>query len=260
MYAYKKRYKSKTFRGKLRVCNELAASKRLRHLVPHTVSLTKRNLKRMTGKYKALYVKPNIGSMGIDVCKLECSKKGYELLSTGKRRQIRKRFKILSTVYKHIKAKHKQSMIIQKGITLDKVKGRPYDIRAMVQRKPRGSWTCTGFLVKVGRRNKIVTNYYQGGEIYTIEKLLRTKGLSPSKHRPRIQSLSQTAVRIARRLNNKCSAMHEIGVDFAYDTKQRLWILEVNSNHPQFYPLKKLDRFAYNQMASYARSYGRRDD
>lgn len=260
MYAYKKRYKSKAIRGKLRVCNELEASKRLKRYVPRTVSLTRKNLKMMTGNYKSLYVKPNIGSMGIHVCKLNCSQKGYELLTTHKRRSIRKHFKTLSTVYNHLKAKHKQSMIIQKGITLDTVKGRPYDIRAMVQRKPRGSWTCTGFLVKVGRRNKIVTNYYQGGEIYTIDKLFRSKGFSPAKLRSRIQSLSQTSVRIARRLNDKYTGMHEMGIDFAYDTKQRLWILEVNSNHPQFHPLKKLDRSAYNRMASYARSYGRRDD
>lgn len=260
MHSYKKKYKSSTIWGKLRVCGYLTVNKSLKRLVPRTVPLTPMNLKVMIKKYNAVYLKPNIGSMGVDVCKLKHSKEGYTLISTDKKKLLAKHFRKPSTVYRHLKTKYKQSMIIQKGVNLDKVNGRPYDIRAMVQRKPRGAWTCTGFIVKVGRKNNIVTNYYQGGEIYTIQKLLQIKGFSPAQIRSRIQSLSQTAVKIASALSSKHSGMHELGIDFAYGPKRRLWMLEANSNHPQFHPLKKLDPEAYRRMAAYARSYGRRDD
>jgi D-alanine-D-alanine ligase-like ATP-grasp enzyme len=49
-----------------------------------------------------------------------------------------------------------------------------------------------------------------------------------------------------------------MGIDFAFDRSGRLWILEVNSNHPQFHPLKQVDRPAFNRMMAFARSYGRR--
>lgn len=261
MHLYKKKYKSSTIWGKLCVYSYLTASKKLKTLVPHTVPLTPKNLKLMVDKkYNALYIKPNIGSQGIDVCKLKHSEKGYELFSMENKKQHRKHFKDLSSVYKRLKARYKQRMIVQKGVDLDKINSRPYDIRAMVQRKPGGSWTCTGFMVKVGRENKIVTNYYQGGEIYSLDKLLKIKGFSPSKTRFRIQSLSRTAVEIARTLSKKRSGMQEIGVDFAYDSKMRLWIIEVNSNHPQFHPMKKLEPAAYHRMVAFAQSYGRRDD
>ncbi|WP_141500250.1 YheC/YheD family protein [Paenibacillus luteus] len=50
---------------------------------------------------------------------------------------------------------------------------------------------------------------------------------------------------VSRTLSKKRSGMHEMGIDFAYDKKQQLWVLEVNSNHPQFHALKKLDLIAY---------------
>lgn len=130
----------------------------------------------------------------------------------------------------------------------------------MVQRKPGKPWTCKGFLAKLGAPHKIVTNYHQGGKINTIENLLKLKGLSRSKRRLKIAHLSRKAVVVSRALSKKRTKMYEMGIDFAYDNNQRLWILEVNSNHPQFHPLKKLDRSSYNRMAAYAKSYGRHDD
>lgn len=257
MYKSIKGYNSKRIRGKLRVNNYLSADASVKRYVPRTVSLTLDNLMKMGKQYRALYIKPDVGSMGIGVYKLVRKENGYVLYSTRKRKQLHRHFLTVSAVYNHLKALQKQKMIIQKAVSLDHVNGRPYDIRAMVQRKPGGSWNCTGFLVKVGAPHKIVTNYYQGGQIYTIEKLLKLKGFSPSSSRARIKYLSGTAVKISQVLSKRKAGMHEMGIDLAYDTKRRLWVLEVNSNHPQFHPLKKLDRTAYNRIMSYCRSYGR---
>ncbi|MGO4184563.1 YheC/YheD family protein, partial [Paenibacillus sp. TAF43_2] len=176
-----------------------------------------------------------------------------------KKKQIQKKYNSVSEAYSQIKKMKSSRLIIQKGISLDRVNGCPYDIRAMVQRKPEGKWVCTGFMVKVGARHKIVTNYYQGGAIYSMKKLGKRQGLSIEATDKRISRLSKVALRISRTLSNKRSGMHELGIDFAYDQKQQLWVLEVNSNHPQFHPLKKLDPAAYKKMKQFAASYGRRD-
>lgn len=253
-----RRYKSNPIKGKLRVCKYLTASRNLKQHIPHTKLLTEPNLKSMSSSYKSVYIKPDIGSLGIGVYKLNRLSDGFELYSTAKRQQRRKHFDSVSAVYRHVRAKHKNRMIVQTTITLDKVNDRPYDIRAMVQRRPGGAWTCTGFLVKVGGSpNCIVTNYYQGGKIETIQKHLSKKGFSDSRCASRIRSLSNKAVAVSKALSRRRSGMREIGVDFAYDKNGHLWILEVNSNHPQFHPLKKLDPKAYNRMLSFARSYGR---
>lgn len=148
-------------------------------------------------------------------------------------------------------------MIIQQGISLETVDGRPYDIRSMVQRKPGGRWTSTGMFSKVGKPNKIVTNYYQGGKIVLLNKLFDQAGLSAEEAESRKKLLAQVSRKIAVFLSKKRSGMYEMGIDFAFDSEGHLWILEVNSRFPQFYPLRRLDRKMYLRMLSFAKSIGR---
>lgn len=92
---------------------------------------------------------------------------------------------------------------------MDRVNGHPYDIRAMVQRKKGGIWTVTEFLIKVGAADKIVTNYHQGGTIYTMNQLGMLQDLSESQTQLRIQTLILTAFKISHLLSEKQSGMHE---------------------------------------------------
>ncbi|WP_138754693.1 YheC/YheD family protein [Paenibacillus sinopodophylli] len=256
---YKKRYASRKIRGKLRVCKYLSANRSLKQYVPKTVFFSLYNLQMMLDRFDMVYVKPNIGSLGIGICKLKRIDSGFELYEIVHKSQIRRTYDSVADIYKHLKKQGGRRLIIQKGISLDKVNDCPYDIRAMVQRKPGGRWVCTGFMVKVGGRNKIVTNYYQGGAIYSMSKLGSEQGLSDEETEEQVKKLKRVALRISRTLSRRRRGMHELGIDFAYDKQQQLWVLEVNSNHPQFHPLKKLDRSAYNRMKRFAASYGRRD-
>lgn len=256
---FKKTYASVKVRGKLRVCRYLSEAG-LERNIPHTVSMTESNLTRMAGTYRSLYIKPDVGSLGIGVHKVKRNAGGFELLYTVSRRQLSRRFSKLTALYQHLKAKRLGKMIVQQAIRLDRVNGRPYDLRAMVQRKPGGKWTCTGFMAKVGAPGKIVTNYFQGGRIVTLRSLFKLQRISAAQRRSRTSQLTEKALQVTRALSRKRSGMHEMGIDFAYDRSGRFWILEVNSNHPQFHPLKKLDRKAYDRMRSFAGSYGRFDN
>lgn len=61
---------------------------------------------------------------------------------------------------------------MQKGIQLAKTKGRPFDIRVMVQKTNQGKWVSTGLFTKIGRPGKVATNYNQGG----LDVALDSKG------------------------------------------------------------------------------------
>lgn len=252
-----KKYKSAALKGKLRVANYLKSHPSLKYLVPETVSFSYHRLQNMARKYSSLYIKPNIGSQGIGIYKITGLPNKFTLYSSDTKRKRARHFYNLAALYHYLAAHSTGKMIIQQGITLDKFNGHPYDIRAMVQRKPGSSWTCTGFLVKVGSARKIVTNYFQGGKIKTIQQLLRVQHVPGAERPARIRYLSATAVDISKALSRKKSGMREMGIDLAYDNQQHLWVLEVNSNHPEFHPLKWLDRSQYNRMLAYARSYGR---
>lgn len=253
----KKNYASRTIRGKLKVCRYLQADGALRQYVPKTVSFNRANLETMAAGHSTVYVKPDVGSLGMGIFKLKRHNSGYTLKEITGKRQKSRTYSSVGGAYNRIAAMKSGPMIIQQGIGLATVNNRPYDIRVMVQRKPGGAWTVTGHMVKVGAAGKIVTNYYQGGTIYTIGKLHRQLGLSESEGAQRTAKLSSVALQMAKLLSRKRSGMHEMGIDLAIDHSGRIWVLEVNSNHPQFHPLKTLDRSAYNKMKEYARSYGR---
>ncbi|MBE1442674.1 YheC/YheD family protein [Paenibacillus sp. OAS669] len=254
---FKKNYRSSTIRGKLRVCQYLSANRSLKNNIPHTRLFTLPNMRKMLASHASLYIKPDIGSHGIGIFKLTQARGEFKLRSSqrGKRSSP---FNSASSVFQHIQAKRQGRMIIQQTVFLDQVGERPYDIRVMVQRKPGGSWTCTGMAAKVGQAGMITTNYYQGGELISMESLHNRKGLSEEQGKARIRHLTRKALDVVRTLSAKRSGMHEMGVDFAYDRSGWLWVLEVNSNHPQFHPFKKFDRAAYDRMMRYARSYGRK--
>jgi glutathione synthase/RimK-type ligase-like ATP-grasp enzyme len=248
-----KSYKSKGITGKYRVYKYLSTDTSLKKYLPDTVKFSKGNLENMMNKYSALYVKPMVGSHGNGIYKIIRKDQGYKLRSTSQS----KVYSNHSTLYQKLSAYSKKNMIIQQGIELELVAGRPYDIRAMVQRRPKGNWTCTGIFAKVGNPNKIVTNYYQGGRLYTLDNVFNKMNLSSAEKESRKSQLNKIAVDVAKLLNSKRSGMFEMGIDFAYDMAGNLWILEVNSNRPQFFPLKKIDRSMYNRILSYARSYRR---
>lgn len=257
---YVKKYKSRSIYGKLKVCRYLQSHKSLKKHVPHTVSFSRKHMASMLAEHSAVYVKPDTGSQGMGIFKVAKAKgSGYTVKHIVKKQQLSRHLNSVKAVYDHISRKSERKLIIQKGIALDRVNGRAYDIRVMVQRKPGGSWTVNSCAVKVGAPKKIVTNYYQGGKLYTMERLGKEQRLSPKRTAKRISQLKSKSLKIAKHLSGKRKGMHELGIDFAYDKKQRLWVIEVNSNHPQFYPIKQLDPQAYKKMKEFARSYGRKD-
>ncbi|MFD1953143.1 YheC/YheD family protein [Paenibacillus thailandensis] len=259
---YLKTYASRNIRGKRKVCRYLEQNEITRLFVPPTAMLSKKRLLAMLSDHGTVYVKPDIGSQGIGVGRVKQSEHGYSLDTTANKKQVHKTFGTAEELIAYLNRNNRHKVIVQAAIELDTVgpNERPYDIRSMVQRKPGGKWTCTGFLVKVGSPNKIVTNYYQGGKIWPIDKLWMRKQLPESERQDRINELRLASLRIARTLSRKRSGMHEMGIDFAYDKNNRLWVLEVNSNHPQFHPLKKIKPDEYKKMVRFARSYGRFDD
>lgn len=257
---YVKKYNSRSIYGKLKVCRYLNSHDTLKKLVPHTVSFSLEHMETMLDSYSSVYVKPDSGSQGMGIFKVKKAKSsGYTVKHILKKKQLSKHLDSASAVYDYINEKSDKKLIIQKSIALDRVNGRAYDIRVMVQRKPGGDWTVNSYSVKAGAPNKIVNNYYQGGKLYTLEKLGEKQGKSAATTSKRKAELKSKALKIAKHLSTKRKGMHELGIDFGYDTEQKLWIIEVNSNHPQFYPMKWLDPKAYKKMKEFARSYGRKD-
>ncbi|TCZ75410.1 hypothetical protein E0485_17575 [Paenibacillus albiflavus] len=249
-----KKYRSTHITGKLTVHHYLLSSSSIKHYLPHTIPFSKANLERMISRYKMLYIKPNAGSQGIGIYQLVRDNKRYTLKSTSK---INKSFASLQQLYDYIKPRLRKKYIIQQGIYLEKVNGNTYDLRTMIQRKPKKAWAVTGTFAKIARPNMIVNNYYQGSRVAMMNQLFDRLNLDAAQSNARMAQIHKVSHKIAEQLSKKKSGLYELGIDYAYDHHGHLWVLEVNSRHPQIYLLKKIAPDMYNRMLKYAKSIGR---
>lgn len=239
--------------GKWEKTNVLLRDATLQSLIPHTAKLSKDRLEEMLGRYGMVYVKPNRGTFGQGVIRIE-KQEGHYTFQSG----ITKRsFTSLDALYSELKrATGSRLYLIQRGIHLLKHRNRRFDFRVMVQISPAGKWETTGIIGRLAHPKKIVTNYHSGGTPLPYERLMSTHQ-SSSEQASYTAKLRKIGVQVAQQLHSTYPRLKEIGVDVAVDTKLEPWILEVNTK-PDPYLFRKLkDKSIFRKVYRYAAAYGR---
>ncbi|SDT23799.1 YheC/D like ATP-grasp [Paenibacillaceae bacterium GAS479] len=243
-----------TVSSKMNKTDILLRSQKLKKHIPATRWLSLSKLTSMLDQYRMVYVKPDKGSKGIGVIRVEKTKYGFQY-----QRDTRVyRFETLASLHRSLQKLTDEKMyLVQRGIHLLKHEGRVYDFRIMVQRNPSGEWECTGTVARVAHPKKIVSNGSQGGTIYAPMDLLR-----PVCGKVRaVQLLKQMdglALLTAKKLSEDYPRLNELGLDIAIDQKLKPWILEVNTL-PDPCPFTKLDdKEIIDRIVEYAKGYGRR--
>ncbi|WP_379153640.1 YheC/YheD family protein [Paenibacillus sp. sgz5001063] len=250
--------------NKLTKTRVLAGNQELKRHIPLTKRMTRSVLKKMLLKYHMVYIKPCCGSMGQGVIRVEkISARGREN-NSGEQVHYRYQagtqvhsFSDYDTAYLAICRETKgRSYLVQKGIRLITYDQRPFDIRVMVQRNPKGKWVATGVAGRVAHPGKVVTNGSQGGSIYPVASLLEAY-TSIEKRAALIAAMKKIGVKSAHQLGSAFPSLREIGVDIALDRRLKLWILEVNTV-PDPCPFTKLkDRSMIRRIIRYGKTYGR---
>ncbi|MFS0838339.1 YheC/YheD family protein [Paenibacillus sp. 1P03SA] len=224
---------------------------KIRRNVPETRLYRKSTLKAMLGTYKMVYVKPNSGTGGSGVIRVEREADGYKFqLHT-----VVKRFRDFASMEKALRSRTKKSpYVIQQGIRLLRHKGRLFDLRIMVQKNPRGNWETTGMIGRTGHPRKIVTNVCRGGSSKPVEVLLRGHRADTKRYKASLRNLG---LRAARHLNKTFPRIKEVGLDVGLDSSLHPWILEANPR-PKIYGFKTLkNKGIYRKMLRYQKCYGR---
>lgn len=233
----------------------------LKKHLPPTQILTESGLREMLKQCGMVYVKPIRGSQGRGVMKVEMNEAkaagrpvrtyAYQL---GEKRLT---FPVYNTFYRSILKDAKGKVyLVQKGIQLLKHKGRPFDIRLVVQRVPRGDWKATATVGRVAHPRKIVTNGSQGGTIYPTAHLLGSCANATGRLQL-LKQMDQIAVRTAKRLSRVYPGIVELGLDIALDHKLKPWILEVN-NRPDHCPFTLLkDQSMLRRIIRYGKANGK---
>ncbi|MCK9862010.1 YheC/YheD family protein [Paenibacillus sp. ATY16] len=223
------------------VLNQKAST---RSHVPHTLPFSERSLKSMLRLYQMVYVKPNSGSHGVGVMRVEHKNGTYSYqLGAKKRRNLTWAQLVASLTYKIQGTKY----IIQRGIHLSRFKNRIYDLRVEVQLNEYGRWQITGMLARVAQQGMAVTNGAQGAEIYTFSSVIASHG-GAALVRKVTSQLNSLCIESAHMLKAKYPFLIELGFDIALDQQLHPWILEVNTT-PEAIPFKKLPtRTMYNRI------------
>jgi hypothetical protein len=117
--------------------------------------------------------------------------------------------------------------LIQKGIRLATIGGRPIDYRVKYV-KQNGQWTYRSMLGRLARRGLFVTNLCRGGTQMSaaqgIRRSLSGKWVKAKKREMRHLTNASTTL-----LESRFPGIGQLGYDYGIDRKGHIWILEVNT-------------------------------
>ncbi|RAL26855.1 YheC/YheD family protein [Thermoflavimicrobium daqui] len=218
---------------------------------------TSKVLKNMLDKYKMVYLKPSGGSLGMGIFRItHHPTQGYFSRFHQGEKSILHRFRTLENLLKFYFKNNPDKLknyLVQQGIRLLKVNGRPVDFRVHMHKDSTGKWKVVGIAAKVAGLGSVTTHVRTGGSVFTDDLL---KEILPNHAQKVKEMLVQAAVEIAEVLEEKLSGpLGELGMDMGIDQNQRIWLFEVNSkpgrhifHHPNL-------REAGRQSAKYITEY-----
>ncbi|QJD84149.1 YheC/YheD family protein [Cohnella herbarum] len=194
-----------------------------RHIPPSRL-FNAGNLRTMLSRYGMVVVKPVRGAGGIGVMKVESIGRSYRLTHKSSKRT----FSSFDGLMRALNAsRRKRSYLIQKGIHLATIGGRPIDYRVKYV-KMNGTWTYRSMVGRLARRGLFVTNLCRGGTQMTaaqgIRRSLSSRLVGPKKRQMRQLTNASTAL-----LESRYPGIGSLGYDYGIDRNGHIWMLEVNT-------------------------------
>ncbi|GIO33842.1 MULTISPECIES: YheC/YheD family protein [Paenibacillus] len=192
--------------------------------IPQTKGLNKENLYGMLESYGFVVVKPIVGGGGYGVIKITRSGGGYSITRSFKTG----RYGSFDAMYQALlRTKVKRKYLIQQGVHLASIQGRPIDYRVKYV-KSGDRWEFRAMVGRLARQGLFVTNLCKGGRLLPCREGLR-------RSLPHISSAAKKSE--MRHLTRKCTAILEshfpgigsLGFDYGLDRNGKIWIFEVNT-------------------------------
>lgn len=199
--------------GKLQIYEILMQNMELRPHLPCTVKATEGSIQMLMKMYDELILKPNKGSIGRGIAKLNRTNSGWKLVypidGSGRSWQSKPFRQQLPLLLKQ--RIRSRTYVIQQCLPLATYHQRPFDLRVSVQKNHLGSWQITGIVGKVAAPHKFITNVAQGGTVHTLPQLMAAL---PHLDSSLVQAnIEQFSLRAARQLSTALPHLADIGLD-----------------------------------------------
>lgn len=218
----------------------LERDKWMKSYIPKTVWFQDDHLLHMLDQFGTVFVKPDKGGGGVGIIRVKREKNGFVECKSLKHHKIVPIEQVIPLIHTYLKPD--KQYLIQQGISLAQIKGRPFDLRLMLQRIDR-HWELTGIAAKLAARGKIVTNFCKGGKPYTAKDAVSK--VCPTDAPKKMAELKKLAYRVAHVLSDRFKGLRELGIDAGIDNNGNIWIFEVNTrpNFKMFRKLKNLQMY-----------------
>lgn len=191
-----------------------------------------RQVLMMLEKYGDVYLKPRSGSLGRGIINLRKTGSGEVLVRITRNGPdhvglISSPEKLRNLLERRV---GQRPYIIQQGIPLAQVEGRPFDIRILMQKDLEGDWRQSSSVVRVAREGRIVANLAGGGEMFRVRGILERVFLKKVEEEGMIEQLRIAGRTIAEALEKAMGqTFGELGLDMGVDMDRKIWLIEVNS-------------------------------
>jgi hypothetical protein len=185
-------------------------------------------------RFPTVYLKPNDGLAGNGMIRIARNSSGYEVvlqtLKEKKRFPVRDMANLLKLLRR---VAGKRSYVWQQGIPLATFRGRPFDLRILLQKGGNGRWGITGIGIRVAGPDAISTHVPMGGTIENQQSVLKT--VFGDRCREVTRRIEETALRIARQIERSQEGnIGEMSIDMGIEKSGRLWFFEANAKPMKF--------------------------
>lgn len=230
----------------------LLSGTELNQYLPETLPFDEDNLDDLLDRHRVIYLKPTLGNRGRGVYRIEVTDAGEIHISQNYFAPMiicRDRDLYRKEVQRLIKSK---TYIVQEGIACKQVKKRNFDIRVLMQRNRTGLWGVTNFISRKAHYGCFNTSLC--ASVAPTEEVL-SHLYSSSDAGNVLQSLVDVSLKTAAHIEDEGGYhLAEFSVDFAIDSNDKIWIIELNGD-PQRTLFKDLKHYqdVYRNPIRYAR-------
>jgi len=125
---------------------------------------------------------------------------------------------------------------VQQAIALAKFKGRPFDLRLLIQKNRHGQWQKTGVAARVAGEGSITTHVFYGGTRDSTRKAIDYAAKAHRFSRVEVEKQLKTLISLFPKTIEKSAkqSFGELEIDLGIDQQGKVWFFEANSKPFRF--------------------------